>query len=49
MKIKKNLKKTKADGFNVWEVITSVSEIAFILTVIIGVAFYIYTYYTLKM
>lgn len=48
MKIKKNLKKTKADGFNVWDVMTSISEIALIVAVVIGLVLYLYTYYTLK-
>ena len=48
MRIKKNLEKSKAEGFNVWSVLITFSEIALVLSIVIGVALYIYTYYNLK-
>lgn len=31
MRIKKNIEKTKAQGFNVWDVTTTISEIAIVV------------------
>ena len=42
MKILKNSQKTKADGFNVWDVITNVSEIALFVFTIVAMATLIY-------
>lgn len=42
MRIKKNIEKTKVERFNVWDVTTTLSEIALVLFIIIAVLCYVF-------
>jgi heme/copper-type cytochrome/quinol oxidase subunit 2 len=42
MKTKKNRIKSKHEDFNVWDVYTSLLEVAFIMLIVLAILFYIF-------